>query len=270
MVGSQGLNGRKLAEGYGWLLVLPIVAYASASFTLHFLDNISTSPWRWLPLILGASAPALWIAAWIAPGALVLTLLKAHAALYTATVLAIFAMVTQHHGNGFAALAQLIDWSENIGVLLGDAIVVAIAAKRIRTSSPDRKGLQFVYVGLTVAFLGGWYAGVLAWSSAFRPRLVVAVETLVQDQPYCIEVDGRPVRTADDITGLRMRARNEEGWTYNFHALLVIGARPDRTYLNWSYRSGHFEPVTSKARLDLHLDDRVTCKPVMHFALNLM
>jgi hypothetical protein len=216
-----------------------------------------------------ATAPALWIAVRIAPGPLFLTLLKVHAALYTGWVVVMFAMVTHHHGGGFAALAPLIDWFVNIVVLAGDAIVVVIAYKRRRTSSPDSKGPQFVYVGLTAVLLGGWYAGVLSWSSALHPRLIAAVETLAQDQTYCIEVDGRPVRTADDLTGLTMRARNEGGWTYNFHALLVVGAGADRTYLNWSYRSGQFEPVTSHARFALHLDDRVTCRPAMHFALNL-
>ena len=83
------------------------------------------------------------------------------------------------------------------------------------------------------------------------------------------EVDGRPARTADALTGLRMRAQNEAGWTYNFHALLVIGTSSERTYLNWSYGSDQFEPVTLHARFALHLDERVTCEPRMHFALNL-
>jgi hypothetical protein len=233
-------SGGRWAKTYGWLLVLPVVAFATATITFHFLDSIATSPWRWLPIILVASAPALWIAVRIAPGPLFLTLLKVHAALYTGWVVVMFAMVTHHHGGGFAALAPLIDWFVNIVVLAGDAIVVVIAYKRRRTSSPDSKGPQFVYVGLTAVLLGGWYAGVLSWSSALHPRLIAAVETLAQDQTYCIEVDGRPVRTADDLTGLTMRARNEGGWTYNFHALLVVGAGADRTYLNWSYRSGQF------------------------------
>jgi hypothetical protein len=133
----------------------------------------------------------------------------------------------------------------------------------------DRKGPRFVYVGLTIFLLSGWYAGVLTWSSAFRPRLIAAADILAHEQPYCIEVDGRPVRTADDLTGLRMRARNEGGWSYNFHALLLVGAGADRSYLNWSYGAGRFEAVNLAARFALHLDDRVTCKPAMHFALNL-
>jgi hypothetical protein len=79
LVGNDALEGRR-AETYAWLLVLPVMAFVYAAVTVHTLDNISTSPWRWLPLILGASAPVLWIVARIVPGRLSVTLLKAHAA----------------------------------------------------------------------------------------------------------------------------------------------------------------------------------------------
>jgi hypothetical protein len=54
--------------------------------------------------------------------------------------------------------------------------------------------------------------------------LVAAAKSEAVDQPYCIEADGQPAQRADDLTGLGMRARNEGGWTFSFHALLVIGA----------------------------------------------
>jgi hypothetical protein len=268
-VGGQVVE-RQFAEAYCWVLVLPVVALASTAATSYFLDNFSTAPWRWLPSALGASAPVLWIVARIAPGPLSLTLLKVHAALYTALVVVKITMVTHHHGSGFATLARLIHWFENIAILGGNAIAIMVAWRRSRVLSPGRKGPAFVYAGLTVFLLAGWYAGLQAWSSAFRPRLIAAAEAQALDRPYCIEADGRPARTADNLTGFGMRAHNDGGWTWNFHALLVIGEGTERTYLNWSYISGRFEPVTLHARFALHLDDRVTCKPAKHFALSLI
>jgi hypothetical protein len=166
-----------------------------------------------------------------------------------------------------AQIGRLLDWIENIVVLTGDAIAIALAWRRNRVLAPARKGPAFAYAGLTVSLLAGWYTGLQAWSSAFRPRLIAAAETQALDQPYCIDVDGHPVRTANDLTGLGMRARNQGGWTFSFHALLVIGYGQDRTYQNWSYGSGRFEPVTEHARYGLNLDFTNRCKPVEHFAV---
>jgi hypothetical protein len=63
-----------------------------------------------------------------------------------------------------------------------------------------------------------------------------------------------------------MRAPNADGWTFSFHALLVIGTGADRRYMNWSYRSGGLAPVTDHAREALHLDKEARCTPVAHFA----
>jgi hypothetical protein len=247
--------------------MLPAVAFACATSTFHFCNNILTSPLRWLPFVLGASAPVLWIVARVAPGPLSATLQKVHAALYTVLVITTITMAEHHHGNIIHAMARLLDWIENIVVLTGDAIAIALAWRRSRVLAPARKGPPFVYAGLTVSLLAGWYTGLQAWSSAFRPRLVAAAETQALDRPYSIEVDGHPMRTANDLTGLGMRARNEGGWTYSFHALLVIGYGTDRTYLNWSYLSGRFEPVTEHARFGLNLDFTDRCKPVERFAV---
>jgi hypothetical protein len=269
--GEQGA-GRLFAGTYSWLFMLPVIAFACATSTFYFCDNISTSPLRWLPFALGASAPVLWIAvaARIMPGSLSVTLLKAHAVFYAVLVIIKIAMAAHHHGNIIHALARLIDWIENIVVLMGDTIVIAVAWRRSRGLSRGRKGPAFVYASLTVSLLAGWYAGLQAWSFAFRPKLIAAAETQAADQSYCIEVDGRPARTAADLTGLGMRARNDGGWTWYFHALLVMTDGTERTYFNWSYVSGRFEPVTLHARAGLNLDFRVTCKPVKHFALGLM
>jgi hypothetical protein len=259
---GQGV-ARRFAGTYSWLLTLPVVAFACATSTFHFCDNISTSPSRWLPFVLGASAPVLWIVARVAPGLVSATLLKVHAALYTVLVITKIIMAEHHHGNIIPAVARLLDWIENVAVLTGDAIAIALAWRRSRVLAPARQGPASVYVGLTIFLLAGWYTGLQAWSSAFRPKLIAAAEAQALDQPYCIEVDGHPVRTANDLTGLGMRATKEAG----FHALLVIGYGKDRTYQNWSYRSGRFEPVNDHARYGLNLDFTNRCKPVEHFAV---
>jgi hypothetical protein len=215
---SRDLEVRRLAQTYGWVLLLPVVAFACAVTAVYTLDNMSTSPLRWLPVTLWASAPALWIAVRVAPGPLRFNLVKMHAALYTGLVVVKFALVPYHHANGLVPLMRLMGWLADIAVLSGDAVFIAVASKRRRMSSSNRNGARFVYVGLTVFLLAGWYAGLLSWSSAFRPRLTAAAEAEALDQRYCIEVDGRPAQTADVLTGLGMRARNEGGWTYNFHA----------------------------------------------------
>lgn len=125
-VGGQGA-GRRFAGTGSWLLMLPVIAFVCAASTFHFSDNISTSPLRWLPFVLGASAPVLWIAARIVQGPLSATLLKGHAALYAAFVIIKLTMAEHHHGNGFAIGARLLDWIENIVVLTGDAIAIALA-----------------------------------------------------------------------------------------------------------------------------------------------
>jgi hypothetical protein len=203
------------------------------------------------------------IVARVAPGLVSATLLKVHAALYTVLVITKIIMAEHHHGNIIPAVARLLDWIENVAVLTGDAIAIALAWRRSRVLAPARQGPASVYVGLTIFLLAGWYTGLQAWSSAFRPKLIAAAEAQALDQPYCIEVDGHPVRTANDLTGLGMRATKEAG----FHALLVIGYGKDRTYQNWSYRSGRFEPVNDHARYGLNLDFTNRCKPVEHFAV---
>jgi hypothetical protein len=221
---------------------------------------------RWLPFVLAASAPVLWIAARVAPPPLSATLAQVHAALYTVLVIIKIIMAEHRHGNIMPVVARLLDWTENIVVLTGDAIAIASAWRRSRALAPGCQGPASVYVGLTVSLLAGCYAGLQAWSSAFRPRLIAAAEAQALDQPYCTEVEGLPVRTGNDLTGLGIQARNEGGWTFSFHALLVIGYGKDRTYQRWSYRSGHFEPVNDHARYGLNRDFTNRCEPVEHFA----
>ena len=263
-------NDRSLVESYAWFFVLPIVVFASRSVTFYFLDNTSTARGSWLIGFLEPTAFVLWTVALIAPRPLFLTLLKVHAAVWTTSIVMNYVMIPPQHDNIMAVITRLLSQVEGIIILAGDAIVFAKVRKRIRSFSPNSKGPRFVYVGLTLALLGGSYAGVQAWSSALPRRVIAAVEKVAEGRPYCIEVGGRPARSVNDLTGHRMWAPREGTLSFDFHALLVIDVGAGRAYRNWSYWSGQFETVAEHARAGLHLDARVRCKPSMHFALDLM
>jgi hypothetical protein len=119
---------------------------------------------------------------------------------------------------------------------------------------------------VAVPLLGGWVLGILLWSTMIPPQIVSAAEEAAGDRSYCIDVDGQPALGARDLTGLSVHARNDAGWSWNFHALLVIGPAAERSYMNWSYRSGRFEPVKDSTRTGLHLDQQAKCTPKAHFA----
>jgi hypothetical protein len=136
--------------------------------------------------------------------------------------------------------------------------------------SPGKKAPPFIFGGLTAALLSGWFAGLLIWSTMLPQRIIAAAETAAGDRPYCIDLEKGPASSASGLRGPRMRATNDHGWTWSFHALLVIGEAADRRYMNWSYRSGRFETVSEHAREGLHLDKIVRCSPIPHFARGLL
>jgi hypothetical protein len=127
-------------------------------------------------------------------------------------------------------------------------------------------GPKFVYTGLTTAMVGGWLIGSLLWSGLLPSRAVAAAETAAEGRPYCIDVNGRPARSASDLTGMVMRTPAHQGLYWRFHALLTLETASGRTYMNWSYRSGRFEPVSESGRKALHLDREARCRPAPHFA----
>lgn len=194
-----------------------------------------------------------------------LAFLKFHAALVSAYVLVNIAFAPDESGSA------IFGFGFYLAILGADVLIASIAWARMQELQRDIYHSIFIYLGLTASIFGGCFVGVQLWSPTVSPRIIAAAETTAGDRPYCIQVDGRPARNAGELTGLSMALH--VGFTLDFRALLVIDRsrigewkRPDRTYLNWSYRDWRFVPVGEHAREGLHLDYQVKCTPVVHFA----
>jgi hypothetical protein len=272
------------ARNFVWLAVLFIVAPVFAAITFYDLYNHDDALAKWEGrawFFLLAITPVLWGVALGMRRPLWLALVIVHAALISAFLLVNIAF--RPDGSGPA----IVGFGFFLAILGVDAFIARIASVRMKESRRDISHPKFVYLGLTASIFGGCFVGVQLWSPTLPPRIIAVAETTAADRPYCIEVDGRPARNAGELTGLKMAPRG--GFTLNFRALLVIDtSRPpaveqihrfgraplgeeilaDRIYLNWSYRSGRFEPVSQYAREGLHLDYQVKCTPVAHFARN--
>ena len=67
-----------------------------------------------------------------------------------------------------------------------------------------------------------------------------------------------------------MQAPSDSGYFLAYHALLVVGDEAGMTYLNWSYRTGRFEPLGDGSRkLIWRLNERAHCKPMLGFVHSL-
>jgi hypothetical protein len=264
-------------KNFVWLAVLCMVAPLIAAIIFYFPEALAKPRlWVWGFIL----TPVLWGVALGVRRPLSLALLKIHAALISALLL-------------LSIGSAIVGFGFFLAILGVDGFLARITSVRIKESGRDINHPKFVYLGLTASIFGGCFVGIQLWSSTLPPRIVYAAETMARDLPYCIEVDGRPARNAGQLTGLSMQARRDGVLTFNFHGLLVIETSrphdaeqhitpgeihrsgkasfgewkpPDRIYLNWSYRSGRFEPVSHHASDGLHLDAQVKCTPVAHFA----
>jgi hypothetical protein len=261
---AQGPTG--FAGHRNWLLFLLAMALCCAAITGYSLinypavaDQLSTAG-IWAIGLLLLAAPVIWIVVLVRPVPVTLVALRLHAALYSVLLVIAYLSESRHH-SGPLGFVILLTWLVLIFVLAVEALVAAATWVRMR----GVKVPPFVYLGLTATLLGGWFCGVLIWSMLLPSRVIAAAEAAAQDRPYCIDLEKGPARSAGDLSGLNMRASNHDGWSWNFHALLVIGDT-DRRYMNWSYRTGRFEPVSDSAREGLHLERIAQCAPKIHFA----
>ncbi|MGH9810689.1 MAG: hypothetical protein ACRD9W_26150, partial [Terriglobia bacterium] len=181
------------------------------------------------------SAPLLWVAVLIARRPVSFAALKMHAALYTVCLAITIATDGGGHSSPGETFADAI--LDLLYVVLGtEALVAFIVSSTMKEPlSGDPELPKFIYIGLTAAFLGGALVGALAWSEELPIHVIAAAEAAAVDRPYCIDVQGEPARRTDDLTCLKTWARSHCGWTFDFHALLVIGSEADRTYMNWSF-----------------------------------
>ena len=252
-----------LAIGFGCALLTFVFFANYPAFAQGHRGPALAGLWTFAFAALLVSAPLLWLIALAGRMMGTLAPLEIHAALYGVLLFITLIVDSPGHSSpaeGFRGLVIL----GLVAVMAIEGAVLAIALARTSPQLEDSAG--FLAPALAAALFGGWIVGVLAWSSLLPPRVIAAAEAAAGDRPYCIDVDGRPARRAADLDALSMRATNAGGWTFNFHALLVIGAGQDRRYMNWSYRSGRFEPVSHHAREALHLDKEARCTPLAHLA----
>jgi hypothetical protein len=220
-----------------------------------------------LSLILLCSAPILLLAAVKWPEVPLVVAASIHAAIFF-SLLAITTMTfRQGHsslGDSLAPVILTVLWL----ILAAEFVMIFIALNRAPNVDP-RAACLSAFAGLTVPLIGGWMLGVIAWSVMLPAKVIASAEATAGSKLYCVEVDGRPVDSKHNLVAWAMLAQNRGGYTHNFHALMVIGSGPDRTYANWSYRLGRFAPIAEKSRVALHLDQKVKCEPIEHFLVKL-
>jgi len=243
-------------RGRDWLLLSSTVALIGAAIATYCLSNYPAiavySPWSLAAGLLLLTLPIVCATAVAKPNPATLASLHAHAAFFTA-----FLVVDLVVAGGV--------WSILVLVLVAEALLAEATRLRVKKAAADGE-VPFVYVGLTTALLAGWFAGFLIWSAMLPRQIIAAAEAAAGDRPYCIDVGEKPAQTASDLSGLSTRAATNNGWTLRFHALLVIGEAAHRRYMNWSYRTGRFEPVSDYAREGLHLDGLAKCAPKARLA----
>lgn len=123
--------------------------------------------------------------------------------------------------------------------LLPEALLYA--ACRVR----HQPRLGWVAPAFCAACLAGASVGVHAWSAALPGRIQRAAEAAAGGENHCIVVGQRRVTDAAHLTAGAMMPLLGE-WKA-FHALLVVGQGHERRILNWSFRSGSFQPVSDQA-----------------------
>jgi hypothetical protein len=209
------------------------------------------------------TAPVFFGGALLAPSRQWITAATVHATLYAAFMVVLTATFERRHSLGdiFAFEILTVLW----GILLFELFLLLIAIHR---SPPAARadGVPWLFTSLAAALLGGWAAGVVVWSETVPARIVAAAESAAGDTPYCLMVAGRAVSSRRDLTGLSVRAPRSNGYAWDFHAVLVAGADPDKTYSNWSYKTDRFELIHDSALNRQFREQRTRCQPAPHFA----
>jgi hypothetical protein len=271
---SPHLNSQATPARERWTLpviVSPIIfvfaGLISAATAFIILNNLPAFGRLWSTPIFSAlliAAPILWCVAVIFHDAVSRGLLKVHAAIFTVVFVVDFWGPHTHASPAY--LITLVARAFFVILVGMDLLVAYISYRRAKKKQRRVNDLRFLYVGLSMSAIAGLCLGVGAWSPSIPPRVIASAETVSQERPYCIIVDGVPAKNADDLTGLRMKARYDGDWAYNFHSVLVVKSSTHVDYFNWSYQSGEFESVSEDARTALHLDSLPQCKPEVHFA----
>lgn len=260
------------------IFVLCIVAGISAAVTFAYFDNFaavlearndrsiaSTASWLFLYFVLSGLLLPFAAAIWLRPATIFPAFI--HAASYVSLVTILAVTSRPGHGSAGAVFVPLI-WLILVVVLAFELAIIAIALSRKREQLSGM-AILFAFPGLTAAFLGGWFIGVVTWSETLPRQVVAAAEKMAAGRPFCLEANGKPVDGLRDLIALSMLAPSNGGFEPHFHGLMVIGSSQERTYANWSFRSGSFEPIPEAVAIGHHLDEESRCTPSENFLAGL-
>lgn len=168
-------------------------------------------------------------------------------------------------GDHYAPLIGMI----LVAIWVVQMLLVAGGLCRTEDGSLVRSVINTAFA-IPIAVIGGWALGIIAWSEVVPKVILREAEIVAHGRPYCLEAAGQRVSGLRNLTGLSVRARSDNGFTLNFHVLMVIGTGEDRGYANWSFRRRMFLPLSAYARSGLHLDEVEHCQPVPDFAARLL
>lgn len=133
----------------------------------------------------------------------------------------------------------------------------------------DRIIYKPIVLPLFVGLLAGWAVAVAVWSETIPSKLISQAETLAGDKPYCIAAGGKgQAKSRRDLVAWVMFPPESQGWTWSFHALLVIAGEPKR-YFNWSYKYGGFQKLEENSVERLVAIQDLRCELTPYFATKL-
>ena len=109
------------------------------------------------------------------------------------------------------------------------------------------------------------------WAVARIAAVVDAAEAIAGDKPYCIQVAAKrsnfvQARARIDFSPLTMRTKCDQGWCWQYHAVLVAVDGDPPKLINWSHRMIGFVDEVSKR---FNPPVASVCQPQPHFAREL-
>lgn len=208
--------------------------------------------------------PFLMIAAIMRPQKEIILVARIHAGIFlTLLLLTSFAGGSSGHsspGAGIGKAIMLILYSI-IGIEFFLIFLIGHFSKQ--------KNMRIISLLIPAVVIGGWGFGVLFWSLKYVPYVIKQAELAGFEKDYCLLAAGKPVLSLAGLMPLNMYASDRNGYTWNFHGLMILGEDNDRHYMNWSFREGKFNLINEQTQKRMHLDKGRQCKPMPHFAKNL-
>lgn len=148
-------------------------------------------------------------------------------------------------------------------IIFIELLLIQVASQRSKRKGYPATRIKGVFTFTSLAIIGGCSLGILIWSTFLPTKVIAAAEVAAAGREYCFGG-----RSKAELTGIKMYARDDNGFTWSFHNLMTIKGEQGVFYMNWSYRNGKFDLIREDTRKNMHLDD-MACVPIPHYALNL-